>query len=122
MENIKDKRFTALKQMCNKIAMEQPEAIGMAFIELDCGCINVCGVSVKGDSVGTLQTIPGPFIEDDQSQPICLTCYKDKSIDIGRVINQGIMWPGDESEKPQRQLRQFIGQSVFGPDYSETPE
>ena len=122
MENTKNKRTAALKQICNKIAMEEPEAIGMAFIELDCGCINVCGVSAKGDSIGTLQTIPSAFIEDDQSQPICLACYKDKSIDMGRVIHKGLVWPGDESEKPQRALRQFIGESVFGPDYSEVAE
>ena len=122
MENNKDKRLAALKQLCNKIAMEKPEAIGMAFIELDCGCISICGVSAKGDSVGEMQTIPGSFIDDDQSQPICLTCYKDNSIDMSRMVNKGLVWPGEESEKPHEQLRQFIGESVFGPDFSESPE
>ena len=51
MKEPADHSFRALKEICNRIAMKNPAAIGMATIELDCGCINVCGVSFQGEPV-----------------------------------------------------------------------
>ena len=60
--------FSALKEICNRIVMKNPDAIGMATIELDCGCINVCGVSVNGEPLGSILGIPAhQETEDDNS-------------------------------------------------------
>jgi len=116
-EDMTDKRLKALKQICDKIAMEQPEAIGMAFIELDCGCLHVCGVSAKGDPIGKLQTIPGSFIDENPEQPVCFRCYREKRLDMGRAVRKGLVWPGDETEIPAKELRENIGKTVFGLDF-----
>ena len=122
MEDMADNQIKVLKHLCDRIALEQPEAIGMAFIELDCGCINVCGVSANGEPAGTLRTIPGLFIDQNQKQPVCIQCYRDKTLDLSRVVRKGLLWPGSDLEKPIKELRHTIGQTVFGPDYMEASE
>ncbi len=119
MEDISCHRRDVLKKTCETIILEQPEAIGMVFVELDCGCINVCGVSAKGDPIGSMQTISGHQRDKDNKSPVCLKCYKDKKVAMDRVVNKGLVWPGDESERPEKELRLCIGQKVFGLDYTE---
>ena len=119
MEKIKDYRLNKLKSLCHQIMINYPEAIGMAVLELDCGCINVCGVSAWGDPVGVIQTISGQPPGEHKKSPVCLTCYKEKGKFMHRVVYRGMMWPGDKTEKPERELRLLIGRKVFGPDYTE---
>jgi hypothetical protein len=116
MEKNKIDRKEKLREICNTMVMDQPDAIGMAFIELNCGCIHYCGVSFKGEPVGRMKTITG---RAEEKKPVCLTCYREKNINPRRVIKRGVVWPGDDSELPDRDLRIFIGQTVFGADYNE---
>jgi hypothetical protein len=110
MEEKTNFRSTAFDAACQTIFIEQPEAIGVAFKFLDCGCSRLCGVSAQGDPLGELVHVSG--------QPaICFTCKKDSGFE--RVIWEGIHWPGDESELPDKELRLLIGRSVFGPGYIE---
>ncbi len=113
MESSKRKE---LKTFCEDLVLKHPEAMGIAYMQLDCGCINICGVSGKGDPVGGMQAISGRSQEDET---VCLKCYRDKKIDWGRVIDKGLIWPGEKSEKPDEGLRMTIGKQVFGPDYTE---
>ena len=41
----------AFLQNCQQILTRHPEAIGVAFKWLDCGCALLCGVSAKGEPV-----------------------------------------------------------------------
>jgi hypothetical protein len=104
-------------KVCQKILTEYPEAIGVAYKGLDCGCALVCGVSAKGDPIGSLIHVPGHQVTGDKNPPICLKCKKDKG--LNRVVQEGISWPGDENELPDMELRLSIGRKVFGPDYLE---
>ena len=117
METDRDEK---LKDICNATVMAQPDAVGIAYIELDCGCIHFCGVSFNGYPVGVMQTMSGPSDEAADESPICLRCYREKKLDMTRVVKKGIVWPGEASELPEKDLRIFIGQTVFGPDYDES--
>ncbi len=109
----------ALKEICNRIVMKHPEAIGMAIIELDCGCMNICGVSFEGEPVGSIMSIPLHQETENNKSLVCFRCLEEKSRITDRVINYGLIWPGDENDIPEEEFRLSIGQKVFGPDYSE---
>ena len=117
METDRDEK---LKDICNSIVLEHPVAIGVAYIELDCGCIHFCGVSFNGYPVGTLQTLTGASEDDLDEPPVCLQCYREKTMNMTRVIKKGLVWPGGASEVPEKDFRIFIGQTVFGPEYDES--
>lgn len=111
-------RSTAFDRACQNILRTFPEAIGVAFKFLDCGCSLLCGVSAKGDPIGELIHVSGQPEKAGKRPPICLRCKRDGGLQ--RVIWQGIHWPGDESELPDKKLRLALGRKVFGPDYIET--
>ena len=111
--------FSTLKEICNRIVMKHPEAVGMATIELDCGCINVCGVSFRGDPVGSIMNIPAHQETDAENNIVCFRCLEEKNRITDRIINQGLIWPGDSDDIPEDEFRITIGQRVFGSDYSE---
>ncbi len=110
-------RLDPFHDACQRIFLENPEAIGVAYKGLNCGCAMICGVSAKGEPAGELVHITGQPTGKGLGPPICLMCKKDDGLD--RVVRQGMHWPGEESEKPDQELRQSIGERVFGPDYSE---
>ena len=110
-------RSTAFDAVCQTILIERPEAIGVAFKFLDCGCALLCGVSAQGDPLGELIHVSGQPAKKGKKPPICFTCKKDSGLE--RVIWEGIHWPGDETELPDKELRLAIGRNVFGPDYIE---
>jgi len=107
----------AFRETCQQILDEHAEVIGIAFKWLDCGCSLVCGVSAKGDPIGALIHISGQPVKKDRRPVICLKCKRDSGLD--RVVWQGIHWPGDKNELPERGLRLSIGRKVFGEAYSE---
>ena len=109
----------ALKHICNRLVLKHPDAVGMAVIELDCGCIDICGVSIRGEPVGSIKTISGDLRTGDQQSPICDRCLASKGRIAGRVVDRRIVWPGNEAERPDRDLRIFIGRRVFGDEYIE---
>ena len=109
----------ALKSICNRLVLKHPEAVGMAVIELDCGCIDICGISIHGEPVGSVKTIARGRESGQEQSPICSRCLASKGRVSDRIVNRRIVWPGSEEERPDEHLRRFIGSSVFGEDYSE---
>jgi hypothetical protein len=104
-------------QACQRILLEHPQALGIAYKVLDCGCAWLCGVSPHGDPMGPMIHVSGQTGRQSDTQPICLQCRRDKTIE--RVIWQGIYWPGGEGELPEKRIRIKIGRTVFGPEYVE---
>lgn len=102
---------------CRRILDNHPQAIGVAFKWLDCGCSLLCGVSSRGDPVGRLVHVSGQPAGQSRHRPVCLQCRRDGG--LSRVVWQGIHWPGAEDELPERALRLEIGRKVFGPGYTE---
>jgi hypothetical protein len=106
----------AFEKACARILNTHPEAIGVAFKWLDCGCVLLCGVSGRGDPVGSLEHIAS-HAESTRKAPICLQCQRDSG--LSRVVWQGFHWPGRPEERPAPELRRAIGRKVFGEGYSE---
>lgn len=117
MEETINYQSDAFNKACQEIFILYPEAIGVAFKGLDCGCALVCGVSARGEPVGSLIYVSGQPGRKGKKSPICLKCKKDDGLD--RVVREGIIWPGEENERPNVDLRLSIGKKVFGPDYQE---
>jgi hypothetical protein len=117
MAEVSRKKSNAFLESCDGIFARHPDAIGVAFKWLDCGCVLLCGVSARGEPVGALVHVSGSAPGKGRPAPICLKCKRDGGLD--RVVWQGIHWPGDEGELPERRLRLAIGRQVFGTGYVE---
>jgi len=110
-------QYSPFNEACRYILYENPDAIGVAYKVLNCGCALICGASVAGEPVGRLHYISGQSLRKGGRTPICLKCRKDNGLD--RVVWEGIYWPGSQSEWPDKELRISIGRKVFGPGYME---
>ena len=119
MIEVERRRNETLKRICNETVMVFPQAAGMAMTELDCGCLLVCGVTFTGEPIGPLRTLDRRELLNDRNQPVCLVCRKGGNRLGDRMVAQGLVWPGDATELPDRELRIFIGQQVFGAAYTE---
>jgi hypothetical protein len=118
MEEKTNFQSTAFDRACQAILGAFPEAIGVAFKFLDCGCSLLCGVTAQGRPIGELVHVSGQLLKKGKSQPVCLKCKRDGG--LHRVVWEGIHWPGGENELPDKELRIAIGRNVFGPGYVET--
>ena len=112
-------RHPAIKQLCQRMIMDHPDAICMAMIVLDCGCVNVCGVSAVGRPVGPVTAYARPGESEIGKGPICLQCAGAGAPVMQRIVHRTLVWPGDDAELPDRELRNLIGREVFGNDYKE---
>ena len=100
------------------ILSSRADAVGVAFRELDCGCVRLCGVSRNGDPVGEVYNLSGQPTTRNLEPLVCLKCYRDKRFAVERTAHKGILW----ADAPDRQTgddeRQLIGIAVFGKGYS----
>ena len=119
MENSERSTTGALKNICNRLVLKHPEAVGMAVIELECGCMDICGVSIRGEPVGSIKTVALSQEAGQEQSPICRQCLAAKGRIADRVVDQRIVWPGSDAERPDRNLRMVIGRAVFGDNYTE---
>ena len=117
MEHTNNTQVSPFNDACRYILLAHPEAIGVAYKVLDCGCALLCGTSAGGEPVGTLQHISGRTLKNGNTALICLKCKKDNGLD--RVVWEGVYWPGSQNEWPDKELRILIGRKIFGPGYTE---
>jgi len=117
MTDKKSTPYSPFNEACQNILFEYPEAIGVAYRVLNCGCALICGSTAGGDPIGDLHHISGQPVKRGSKSPICLKCRKDKGYD--RVVWEGIYWPGSQDEWPDKELRISIGRKVFGRGYNE---
>ena len=76
-------RSTAFDAACQAILSEQPEAIGVAFKFLDCGCSMLCGVSAQGEALGELIHVSGQPAKKGKKPPILFRMQKRQWIRSG---------------------------------------
>jgi len=108
--------YRRLEVHARRIAVQQSEAIGLAAIRLDCGCIHYCGVSFTGDPVGPLTRLS----VDNAPAAICLKCRRPDDRLSHRIEDRLMIWPGRPEEWPEPELRKLIAHKVFGDNYRET--
>jgi hypothetical protein len=109
---------SAFETLCMELLNAYPEAIGVAYKGLDCGCTLLCGVSAASQPLGHLRYLSGQPQQSGRRPPICLKCKRDDGLHR-RVVREGIFWPGTADERPDIELRNLIGRSVFGPHFKE---
>ena len=117
MAENKSSQTSPFSEACQNILIEHPEAIGVAYKILNCGCALICGASVGGEPVGDLNHISGQPVRRGNKVPVCLKCRMDNG--LKRVVWEGIYWPGPQHEWPDIELRISIGRRIFGPGYME---
>jgi hypothetical protein len=109
--------YSPFNEACQNILVEYPEAIGVAYKILNCGCALICGATAAGEPIGILQHISGQGVRKGRKAPICFKCSKDNGLE--RVVWEGIYWPGPQNEWPEKELRISIGRRIFGVGYME---
>lgn len=117
-QKISEQREAAIKKIAAHLGAQDSAVIGVAVFELDCGCIRACGVSAEGDPVGEMIMVALGAVKALDDKPLCVKCDADGGADPIRCIRQSMVWPGDESEMPEEEVRLVIGKKVFGDEYS----
>ena len=93
------------------------DAVGVAYLELDCGCARLCGVSRQGDPVGDVFNVSGQPATRNLEPLVCLKCYRDKRFAVERSARQGILWDDTPHRRTDQTERLRIGYAVFGDDF-----
>lgn len=111
------KQYSPFNDACRNILLRHPEAIGVAYKVLNCGCALICGATAGGEPIGHLRHISGQPVKSGRQAPVCLKCRRGNGLD--RVVWEGIYWPGPQDEWPEKDLRVKIGRKIFGIGYME---
>lgn len=83
-----------------------PEAIGVFYMELDCGCMKLRGLSDEGEPFGPIMWF--------SVQGTCQKCAENPSQGFDRHVDEGIMWVEGKNGAPGLELRRMITQKFFG--------
>jgi hypothetical protein len=110
--------YDQLQERARDLVRTLPEAIGLAAVKLDCGCIHFNGVSFTGDPAGRLTRLTG----QGKGLPaaICLKCRQPGDRMTSRIADRMMVWPGHPGEWPEPELRKIIAHKVFGANYRES--
>ena len=93
------------------------DAVGVAYLELDCGCARLCGVSRRGAPVGDVFNVSGQPATRNLEPLVCLKCYRDKYFAVERSARRGILWAEAPRRRTDQDERMRIGYAVFGDDF-----
>lgn len=105
-----------LDDVCRLIFKEFSNTVGIAFLQLDCDCIKLTGVSFTAEQTSPMMLVSGnPPINheetNEESTPVCEKCAED-SLGIFRVKNRGMIW-NEENVKLTEQAKIKIKGKVF---------
>ena len=117
-KKILEYRQETIDKTLNYIFSKNLEAIGAVIFELDCGCLRIGGVAETGYPAGDMiMVFRNPKNEKTGIQE-CEKCHIDGGANPDRCVNKAMVWPGAESEMPNKDVRLAIGKKVFGDEYS----
>lgn len=102
--------------ICDRIMAENHEMVGVSYHKLDCGCMQFCGISPEGQTLGCRYHLSGQPPTRNLEQLVCLKCRKDPQFAVERAVAKGIVWSADP---PGTRDRLQIGRMVLGADYAE---
>jgi hypothetical protein len=124
VNNFTEYQKKALDDVCRLIFKEFSNTVGIAFLQLDCNCIKLAGVSSTGDQTSPMMLVSGsaPVIDEktgEESIPVCEKCSED-SLGIFRTKTRGIIW-NDKKVTVPNQTKNKIRYKVFDSDlYTKT--
>ena len=109
----------ALDDVCRMIFKEFSNTVGVAFLQLDCDCIKLAGVSSNGDQASPMMLVSGnqPVFDEStgaETTPVCEKC-KDDSLGVFRTKNRGIIW-NNKKAVLSKQAKNKIKAKVFDSD------
>jgi hypothetical protein len=107
----------AYSEIAEIIFASHGDAVGVAYLELDCGCARLCGVSRQGAPVGDVFNVSGQPSTRNLEPLVCLKCYRDKGFAVQRAARQGILWADAPPRRTGPEERMRIGHVVFGDDF-----
>ena len=116
MDFLSNYQRRVLDDVCRLIFKEFSNTVGIAFLQLDCNCIRVAGVSSTAEQTSPMMLVSGnPPIHDEEtneeSTPVCEKCAED-SLGIFRVKNRGMIW-NDKNVHLTDQVKNKIKRKVF---------
>ncbi len=88
--------------ICEQIMAENQEMVGVSYHRLDCGCMQFCGISREGQTVGCRYHLSGQPPTRNLEPLVCLKCRKDSQFAIERTVDKGIVWSAGAPENPER--------------------
>ena len=98
--------------ICERILTDNPGLVGVSYHRLDCGCVQFCGISPEGETLGCSYHLSGQPPTRNLEPLVCLKCRKDEDFAVERTVEKGIVWatapPGPEAQA-QIRLKVFGG-------------
>jgi hypothetical protein len=104
--------------ICERIMAENQDMVGVSYHKLDCGCMQFCGISREGQTLGCRYHLSGQPPTRNLEQLVCLRCRKDAQFAVERAVDKGILW---SANPPGTQERRQIGRKILGAAYAEQP-
>jgi len=111
VKETQDYQETAIKNATHILLSKYPEAVGVVYWILDCGCIKMCCVSEKGDPIGGTLLTSGQSVPGQDTIFVCHKCMVDRGPSSERIVDQGIAWVRPLG----KEHRKLISAKVFGP-------
>ena len=112
----------AMEMASRYIRQVHADAVGVAYVELNCGCIKMGGVSSAGKLLGSLTLALGKGALRTNRPPRCRQCRRDGGVNLKRRVRQGLIWTGTLPGRPDDDTRRAIGRRIFGPAFPEGVE
>ncbi len=98
--------------VCQRILADDRDLVGVSYRKLDCGCMQFCGISAQGETLGCRHHVSGQPPTRNLEPLVCLKCRKDDEFAVERTVDKGIVWAASPPE-PEVQAR--IRRQVLGP-------
>ncbi len=111
MKEIQEYQKLAIKNATLILFSKYPEAAGVVYWILDCGCTKMCCVSEKGDPIGGRLLVSGQPMPDQDTIFVCHKCMVDRGPARERTVHQGVVW----IQPLGKEHRKFISAKAFGP-------
>ena len=89
--------------VCERIMAGDRDLVGVSYRKLDCGCMQFCGISSAGQTLGCRYHLSGQPPTRNLEPLVCLKCRKDEHFAVERTVEKGIVWaanaPGPEKQR-----------------------
>ncbi len=104
--------------ICQRILADDRGLVGVTYRKLDCGCMQFCGISPQGETLGCRHHVSGQPATRNLEPLVCLKCRKDDAFAVDRTVEKGIVWAADP---PEPEAQAVIRRKVLGPEAGGPP-
>jgi hypothetical protein len=112
----------AMALACRYIRQVHADVVGVAYVELNCDCVKMAGVSADGKLLAPLTLALAKTARRKSRPPLCRRCRRDGGVNLKRRVRHGMIWTAAPPAAPDDEIRQALGRKIFGPAYPEGVE